>query len=150
MLVAGDAHGLRVGLTGMGAFLSTLRAEKVAEPNALGRARWRLVEPLRFRSDVLDEVVEVPAGFETDYASVPRLPFAYWLAGDSAHAAAVVHDWLVGSVSTSRGWRQAARVFAEAMAAEGVAPWRRAAMYWIVAGADPYQRHDEGGGAWDA
>ena len=95
----------------------------------------------------LDEVVEVPAGFETDFASVPRLPVAYWLTGDTAHAAATVHDYMVRHRTTnSAEWRDAAHVFAEAMTAEQVAPWRRSAMYWIVVGADPYQQQET---TWD-
>ena len=132
----------------MGKFLTPLRAEKVGEPNALGRAKWRLTETLRFASDYLDEVIEVPAGFETDFASVPRLPVAYWLTGDTAHAAATVHDYMVRHRTTnSAEWRDAAHVFAEAMTAERVAPWRRSAMYWIVVGADPYQKQET---TWDA
>lgn len=128
----------------MGKFLTPLIAEKIGEPNALGRAKWRLKETLRFDSDYLDEVIEVPAGFETDYASVPRLPVAYWLTGDTAHAAATVHDYMVQHRTTnSAEWRDAARVFAEAMRAEQVAPWRRSAMYWIVVGADPYQQQEK-------
>lgn len=134
----------------MGRFLTPLRAEKVAEANALGRARWRLTDTLRFDSAILGREIVVPAGFETDYASVPRVPVAYWLTGDTAHAAAVVHDWLVRhEVRDTRQWRQAARVFAEAMVAEQVPAWRRAAMYWIVVGADPYQTDNERT-TWDA
>jgi hypothetical protein len=36
----------------------------------------------------------VPAGFETDFASVPKTPVAFLLTADSAHEASAVHDWL--------------------------------------------------------
>jgi len=39
-------------------------------------------------------LITVPAGFETDYASVPRLPLMWLIAGDVAHEAAVLHDFL--------------------------------------------------------
>jgi len=42
-------------------------------------------------------ILEAPAGFITDLASVPRLPFVYLVAGNRAHAAAVIHDYLYGS-----------------------------------------------------
>lgn len=128
----------------MGKFLTPLRAEKIREAGSLGRAKWRLTEPLQFSSSYLDEVLEVPAGFETDFASVPRIPVAYWLTGDTAHAAAVIHDYLVRTrTENSAQWADAASVFTEAMAAEKVAGWRRSAMYWIVLGADPYQQNTE-------
>ncbi len=84
--------------------------------------------------------VEVPEGFETDFASVPRLPLAYLLTGDTAHAAAVVHDYLVDT----HPWRRAAEVFREAMVAEGVPAWRRWFMYWAVRLAEPKEeKRDE-------
>lgn len=60
----------------------------------LGRRRWMTLAPLVYRSDLLVEPVTIPSEFITDLASVPRLPFAYLLAGDRAHGPAVVHDWL--------------------------------------------------------
>jgi hypothetical protein len=38
--------------------------------------------------------VVVPEGFETDLASVPRLPIVYMAVGGRGHKAAVLHDWL--------------------------------------------------------
>lgn len=109
--------------------LSALHVEKVAEGGLFGRARWRLLSPLAFASAELGPV-EVPAGFETDFASVPRVPLAFWLAGDAAHAAAVLHDYLLNcGCATPRG---AAEVMREAMRAEGVPGWRSWAMYWAV------------------
>jgi len=44
--------------------------------------------------------ITIPEGFETDFASVPRLPIVYRAWGDRAHREAVLHDYLyrVGSV----------------------------------------------------
>jgi hypothetical protein len=39
-------------------------------------------------------VIHVPHGFVTNFASVPRLPFAYLLVGGRGNRAAVVHDFL--------------------------------------------------------
>jgi hypothetical protein len=39
-------------------------------------------------------VIHVPHGFVTNFASVPRLPFAYLLFGGRGNRAAVVHDYL--------------------------------------------------------
>lgn len=50
--------------------------------------------PLVYDSAVLGATVTVPAGFRTDYASVPRILGIYDLAGGKCNKAAVVHDWL--------------------------------------------------------
>jgi hypothetical protein len=115
-------------------FLTELRVEKV------GPDTWRLLEPLIIWTDsselmhayvegVRGHTLTVPAGFEHDFASVPRIPVAYWLAGNTAHKSAVVHDYLY-AVKAPRGL--ADRVFKAAMVAEGVPAWRRALMYSAV------------------
>ncbi len=114
-------------------FLTHLEVEKVAEGASHGRATWRLTAPLAYESETV-RIITVPDGFETDFASVPRLPLAYWLTGDTAHASAVVHDYLcrewypVGKIT----WSRAADIFGEAMKAEGVPAWRRALMVRAV------------------
>lgn len=81
----------------MSAFLTTLQVEEVEDRSHDGRGTWKLLQPLAFQSDVAGKTIVAPAGFVTDYASVPRVPFAYWIAGDRAHPAAVIHDWLYTS-----------------------------------------------------
>lgn len=88
---------------------------------------WKLIEPLVYASAHLDRNITVPAGFETDFASVPRLPLAYLLFGNVADEAATVHDFLYSSGLVSR--KDADEVFAEASAAAGVAAWRRGPMW---------------------
>lgn len=92
----------------------------------VGPDTWLVLAPLRYHSDLLRNVVHVPAGFTTDLTSAPRWPIAYLLAGGQAPASAVVHDWLLDAGTE---WGLAARVHREAMAVEGVALWRREAMY---------------------
>lgn len=48
----------------------------------IGKRRWRLVEPFR----------GVPAGFETDGASVPRLFWWFMDPASEAFEASVIHD----------------------------------------------------------
>ena len=90
---------------------------------------WRLVQPLIYWSEIRGRI-EVPAGFQTDFASVPRLPFCYLFFGDRVHAAAVIHDYLcVHHYATCRvSWQICAAVFAEAMKAEDVPLWQRLPM----------------------
>ena len=105
------------------AFLSALNVLKVGDG-------WKLSAPLRYRSGVLGAQFEVPTGFTTDLASVPRLPLAFWLAGDTAHEAAVIHDWLYQVHLCSRA--QADAIFYEAMQITGVPSWRRWLMWSAV------------------
>lgn len=54
---------------------------------------WCLDAPLVYESDILGRI-EVPKGFYTDLASVPRVPIAFMLFGGRAHREAVIHDYL--------------------------------------------------------
>lgn len=114
-------------------FLTTLTAARQPSTIEPGQLAWVLVYPLVFRS-LLIGVVTVPATFETDFASVPRLPWVFALFGDQAHAAAVVHDYLcrVDYPECRISWTMAARVFYEAMRASQVPRWRAWAMYTAV------------------
>lgn len=59
--------------------------------------RWKLHRPFLvkvFHDDNSSRWICVPDGFATDLASVPRLPGVFWLFGDRARRAAIVHDWL--------------------------------------------------------
>ena len=62
----------------------------------MGEGIWKLANP--FYATVQEDGVRVeiiiPAGFFTDFASVPRLPFAYLLYGGIGNRAGVVHDAL--------------------------------------------------------
>lgn len=102
-------------------FLSRLHVEKLEDD------RWMTLAPFVVSAD--DEVLTVPVDFELDFASVPRLPLAYLLAGNTAHKSATVHDFLY---QTGAGRKYADEVFLAAMRAEGVAWWRRALMYTAV------------------
>jgi len=104
--------------------LSTLAVSLVSEGDT---PVWVLDEPLHFEGQIS---VTVPAGFVTDFASVPRIPLAYLLTGDTVHAAAVVHDYLYQTHLCSRA--EADEIFYEAMAATDVPAWRRWLMYRAV------------------
>ena len=88
---------------------------------------WTVQRALVFQSKIAG-VVRVPKGFKTDLASVPRLPFAYLVAGGTANSPAVVHDYLL-----VKGVERATadKVFKEAMESTGVPWWRR----WLMFGA---------------
>jgi len=97
----------------MSGFMSRLAATNLDPDFAGGRGLWELVEPLVYESDVAAMTITVPIGFQTDFASVLRLPVIYLLFGDKAHAPATVHDYLYGADLVPR--KIADAVFAEAM-----------------------------------
>ena len=58
-----------------------------------GRGRWQLLAPLSFASVVAGKIFTVPAGFVTDFMSVPDdVPGVVSLS--RSRRAGTVHDWL--------------------------------------------------------
>lgn len=102
----------------MSRFLDRLEITEAGSHN--GSEIFRLLRPLRFESDY--DLVEVPAGFETDGASVPRAFWAIFPPYGPYFRAAVVHDFLY-SVGNTRFYRyESDDIFLEAMESLGV-PW---------------------------
>lgn len=101
--------------------------------------RVAIVEkPFTFRSPSLG-LIRVEPGFDTDYASVPRVFWSIYPPDGDYRAAAVVHDWLYWNQSPIEGGHdsvppfgiplaitreQADTVFLEALTALGI-PWLR-------------------------
>lgn len=71
--------------------------------------------------------IHVPAGLETDFASVPRLLWSIAPPVGLHSKAAVLHDYLYAENLGSRKW--ADRVFLEAMKVSGVR-WTRRRLYY--------------------
>jgi hypothetical protein len=121
----------------MSRFLTTLKTEKIGYDGS-DRPVLRLLGPLVYESDRFG-LIEVPAGFCTNYASVPRLPVIFLVAGDRAHEQACVHDF---EYTVRRRTREEADgIFLEALGSplafpEGldhpVPPWLAQAMYRAV------------------
>lgn len=102
-------------------FQTPLRVEKI------GKNKWMLLSPLVY---IGTSTITVPAGFETDFASVPQ--FAWWFCAPCAgnHAKpAVLHDFLCETTSNQK---LTDKLFLEAMKTNGVGWVKRAAMYWAV------------------
>lgn len=113
----------------MSRFLTDLDVRRVRDTSSDGRGTWSLLSVFMYESDVLGKTVVVPAGFVTDFASVPRVPVAFLLAGDSGHEAAVIHDWLYYTHEVTRS--QADAAFREALVAGGES-WRSWLMWAAV------------------
>lgn len=99
---------------------------------------WIVTSPLKYWCGLLDCLIVVPpwfetkepdpsdkeeSFFETDFASVPRVPFIYEAWGDRAHREAVLHDYLyrIDSIPVV-SYSQANDIFLEAMKSTGK-PW---------------------------
>jgi hypothetical protein len=89
-------------------FRSTLDCRILDDDNGL------LLADFIYYSDLLAREIRVPAGFITDFASVPRFPGAYWLVGGRAKWEATIHDYLYRVLMLGR--EVADNVFLEAMA----------------------------------
>lgn len=102
--------------------------------------RFYVSSEIRYWSKLLGMWIVIPVGFLTDLASVPRVPFAYWLVGGKANAAAVVHDFLCKYKIVPR--EKADAVFLEVAEITKVVAWRRKTMhagvraYAIITGKD--------------
>lgn len=96
-----------------------------------GSGKWLLLSPFVYDSKLIGRVV-VPKGYITDFASVPRIAVAYWLAGNTCRRAATVHDWLCdgGPPKVSRSMADA--VFNEIAIVYGIPWWRRIPMWTAI------------------
>lgn len=100
---------------------------------------WQVVDGFTYRLGSPDgkEYVSIPAGFVTDFASVPRVLKVVWPSpGGKWDKPAVVHDFIYrfGFVESADGERRVTRdegdnIFKEAMGAAGVGWMAKACLY---------------------
>lgn len=114
----------------MGKFLSKLQVSLECEDCRRGRSEWVVDAPLIYHSSVTIKRYTVPIGFVTDFASVPRIPFAFTIFGDTVHAPACLHDWLYSTKLESRDVADV--ILYEAMMATKVPKWKAKAIYYAV------------------
>lgn len=106
-------------------FLNELVIQELKE-----EGKWELQSDLSYFSLLINEVITIKAGFITDFASTPRVPFVFWFWGDRAHREAVLHDWLYYTGVVPRS--VADRIFLEAMKARKKSLFLRMGMYFGV------------------
>ncbi|MFQ5874706.1 MAG: DUF1353 domain-containing protein [Dehalococcoidia bacterium] len=77
-----------------------------------------------------DEKIKVPCGFQTDFASVPRI--FWWLVPKWGKygKAAIIYDYCYWDQDYSR--KRSDEIFREAMGVLGVALWRKFMIFWAV------------------
>lgn len=98
-----------------------------------GRTLAVVVRPYAYMHPIYDKnvVVEVPQGFVTDFASIPRA-FHWFLHPFGGHApAAVLHDYLY-AIGQKKARALADKLFLNAMKEAGVPAFRRSLMYRMV------------------
>lgn len=97
----------------------------------LAHYKWRVYEPFEFYlSDDNSDVIEVPAGFITDLATIPRI-FWTFMPPDGKYAkAAIIHDYLYYNALRTK--YEADRIFLDGMTVLGVPKWKRLVMYLVV------------------
>ena len=112
----------------MSSKFSPLIVEDISDTSNSDRGSWKLKAHLHY------EKFTVPAGFVTDFASVPRLPFIWLLFGDMARPPATLHDWLYTADKDGKhpvAFRALADdIFYKACVEEGVPKWK-AWMMWL-------------------
>lgn len=126
-------------------FLGEVDLSPIKETNR--RTVWKVVKSFSYFSERHNIIIGIPAGFLTDLASVPRIPIAWLLAGGTANAAAVVHDYLYHNKALVRAeteeiGKRASRkwiareicddIFLQAMIDTRVPAWRRELIFFAV------------------
>lgn len=110
-------------------FKSKLVVSQVYDGSTFSNPKWELVSPLEYESKANGTFV-VPVGFQTDFASVPKLPFVFEYFGDSGDACAVLHDYLYTQGSLPR--KVCDSIYEEAMNESGINWVKRKAMWLAV------------------
>lgn len=121
----------------MSRFTTTLKTEQI------GKWTHTLLDDLVLADDDL-QVITVPIGFTTDFASIKVLHNAFLfvlfaLVSGYGNYAATVHDWLYTTGQVTR--KQADALLYRALRAEGVSRWR-AWLFWAgvrLGGAKQYK-----------
>jgi hypothetical protein len=117
---------------------------------------WELLQDFTVFIHTEEQTFEViiGKGFVTDYASVPRIPFAYLLYGGIGNYAAVLHDGLYSNSSLVKicdfdtqmrfhpDREFCDEAFQAGLEARGISSWKAKPMYWAVRwqGEKYYQR----------
>ena len=76
------------------------------------------------------DVVNVPIGFHTDFASIPRPLWVIFPRWGKYGNGAVIHDWLYWDQPRSQ--EEADDILLEAMGILEVSPWQKYPIYWAV------------------
>lgn len=103
-----------------------------ADLRLVGSYRFELLVPFEYHIGVYPsvDIIRVPAGYVTDFASVPRFLWSILPPHGEYAKAAIVHDYLYDTATGTKRWADG--VFLEAMEVLGVGRFRRLVMYAAV------------------
>jgi len=111
-------------------------AVQILDGEREGRVTAQLLQGFSYRPRVAaqDEAIVVPAGFVTDFASVPREFWSLEPPLGDAGKAAVVHDYLYASGGLGGRYSRAEAdgIFREALGELGVPLWKRTLLWAAV------------------
>ena len=95
----------------------------------IGKNLFRLIEPFEYHVGCYpsEEIIRVPNGFVTNFASIPRLIWPIISPIDSHGKAAVLHDWLYDTGEYPR--LRCEEIFKEAMEVLNVPEWQIFCIY---------------------
>jgi len=108
-------------------FIGNLIAKLVQDDES---GLWELIEPLSFESTVAGVTITAPAGHQTDFCSVPRVPLAYDMLGNRARKSGTIHDRLYVTHELPR--EMADQVLREMLQQDGVGKCEAEAFYLAV------------------
>jgi len=103
----------------------------------LADGTWKLLEQFQFYTRNADYIITVPAGFETDFGSIPRPLWMLWPPYHPSYGkAAVIHDYLYTKQAHETGYpftrRWADQQFLEGMRVLGANWLRRGILFGMV------------------
>lgn len=101
------------------------------------KREWEVLQSFTYEVGHLGsgESIEVPAGFVSDLASVPRIFWPFLPPDGDYSQAAVLHDWLCirkGNVERKYNYIEVSKIFLESMAVLNVNFFIRQTMYYGV------------------
>jgi len=111
--------------------MSTFTTPLIVSPLDNGRD-WKLIGAFGYHIGTLEssEIISVPAGFITDFASIPRFLWSIFPPWGRYGKAAVIHDYCYRKGLFTR--KRSDKIFYEAMKVLKVPYWKRCAMYRAV------------------
>jgi len=98
----------------------------------IGKNRWRVYVPFKYHIGTYpsEKVIEIPVGFTTDFASVPRAFWSIISPIDEHGKAAVVHDYCYYIGYDTR--KNCDKLFLEALTVLDASRWKQICMYYSV------------------
>lgn len=98
----------------------------------IGKNKWSICQKFRYYIGEYpsDSIIEVPVGFVTNFASIPRIFWPLISPVDKHAKASVIHDFLYFYGLYSR--RECDLIFKEALEVLSVKKWKIFCMYWAV------------------